>query len=168
MPIHQAAAPMAQAVLLAGWLAARLEWRRYKTLEWLDGRGFRLRLEGRHEMVDLHIQPEETDSVAPGELTSVHIRAYGETGAAEFIIDRSADEATIATNADGMTALLRQVVMEAPRPAELLSAQLTANPKDPVYESALRAAVIFLAAARSGEPLSSRNAEVSAVQELGG
>ena len=168
MPIHQASAPMAQAVLLAGWLAARLEWRRYKTLEWLDGQGFRLRLEGRHEMVDLHIQPEETDSVAPGELTSVHIRAYGETGAAEFIIDRTADEATIATNADGMTALLRQVVMEEPRPAELLSAQLTANPKDPVYESALRAAVIFLAAARSGEPLSSRNAEVSAAQELGG
>ena len=160
---------MAQAVLLAGWLAARLEWRRNKTLEWLDGRGFRLRLEGRHEMVDLHIQPEATDSVTPGELTSVHLRAYGETGAAEFIIDRSSDEATVATNADGMTALLRQVVMESPRPAELLSAQLTANPKDPLYESALRAAVIFLAAARSGEPLSARSTQVaSAAQELGG
>ena len=168
-PIHEAAAPMAQAVLLAGWLAARLEWRRNKTVEWLDGRGFRLRLEGRHEMVDLHIQPEATDSVTPGELTSVHLRAYGETGAAEFIIDRSSDEATVATNADGMTALLRQVMMESPRPAELLSAQLTANPKDPVYESALRAAVIFLAAARSGEPLSARNTQVvSAAQELGG
>jgi len=59
--------------------------------------------------------------------------------------------------------------MESPRPAELLSAQLTANPKDPVYESALRAAVIFLAAARSGEPLSARNTQVvSAAQELGG
>jgi len=160
---------MAQAVLLAGWLAARLEWRRYKTLEWLDGTGFRLRLEGRHEMVDLHIQPEPTDSLTPGELTSVHLRAYGETGAAEFIIDRSADEATVATNADGMTALLRQVVMESSRPAELLSAQLTANPKDPVYESALRAAVIFLAAARSGEHLSARSAQVaSPAQELGG
>jgi glucose-6-phosphate dehydrogenase assembly protein OpcA len=168
-PIHEATSPMAQAVLLAGWLAARLEWRRYKTLEWLDGRGFRLRLEGRHEMVDLHLQPEVTDTLAPGELTSVHLRAYGETGAAEFIIDRSGDEATIATNADGMTALLRQVVMEAPRPAELLSAQLTANPKDPVYEAALRAAVIFLAAARSGEPLSLRGAQVvSPAQELGG
>jgi len=169
IPIHEVASPMAQAVLLAGWLAARLEWRRFKTLEWLDGRGFRLRLEGRHEMVDLHIQPEVTDSLPAGELTSVHLRAYGETGAAEFIIDRSADEATVATNADGMTALLRQVVMESPRPAELLSAQLTANPKDPVYESALRAAVIFLASAQSGEPLSSRTARVvSAAQELGG
>jgi len=169
MPIHQPSSPMAQAALLAGWLAARLEWRRYRTLEWLDGRGFRLRLEGRHEMVDLRIEPEVTDAVFPGELTSVHLRAYGEMGAAEFIIDRSGGEATVATNADGMTALLRQVVMEAPHPAELLSAQLTANPKDPVYESALRAAVIFLAAARSGEPMSARNAEVaSAAQELGG
>jgi uncharacterized protein YjdB len=47
--------------------------------------------------------------------------------------------------------------------------QLTANPKDPVYESALRAAAIFLAAARSGEPMSARNADASsAAQELGG
>lgn len=168
-PIHEAVAPMAQAVLLAGWLAARLEWRRYKTLEWLDGNGFRLQLEGRHEMVDLHIQPEPTDSVTPGELTSVRLRAYGETGAAEFIIDRSAGEATVATNADGMTALLRQVVMESSHPAELLSAQLTANPKDPVYESALRAAVIFLAAARSGEHMTARSAQAaSPAQELGG
>ena len=120
-------------------------------------------------MVDLHIEPEPTDTLTPGELTSVHLRAYGETGAAEFIIDRSRDEATVATNADGMTALLRQVVMESPHPAELLSAQLTANPKDPAYESALRAAVIFLAAARSGEPMSARSAQVaSPAQELGG
>jgi glucose-6-phosphate dehydrogenase assembly protein OpcA len=165
----EVASPMAQAALLAGWLAARLEWRRYRTLEPLTSRGFKLRLEGRHEMVDLQVEPEVTNRVAPGELTSVRLRAYGETGAAEFIIDRTGDEATIATNADGMTALLRRVVMETPQGAELLSSQLTANPKDPVYESALRAAVIFLAAARSSDTAAPASpVAASSPQELGG
>ena len=37
--------------------------------------------------------------------------SLGETGAAEFIIDRDGDDAMLATNADGMTALLRRVPM---------------------------------------------------------
>jgi hypothetical protein len=54
----------------------------------------------------------------------------------------------VATNADGMTALLRQVGMESPREHELLSSQLTMDVVDPVYEGALRAAAILLASAR--------------------
>jgi len=56
--------------------------------------------------------------------------------------------AVVATNADGMTALLRRVAMESPREAELLSAQLTDDVVDPVYEDAMRAAAIMLASAR--------------------
>ena len=84
----------------------------------------------------------------PGELTSVRLRSLGETGAAEFIVDRDGEDAIVATNADGMTALLRRVAMDAPREAELLSAQLTDDVVDPVYEDAMRAAAILLASAR--------------------
>lgn len=143
-----AASPMAQAVLMAGWLASRLGWRRWKTAEPLaDGR-MRLRLEGRYEMIDLRIEPVETQEVPAGDLVSVHLRALGEAGAAEFIIDRAGREATVATNADGMTALLRRVTMDPATEAELLSKQLVLDRHDPVYEGALRAAGVFLASAR--------------------
>ena len=141
-------APMAQALLYAGWIATRLGWRRHRTLETLTDGGLRLRLEGRHEMIDLRLEPIATDEVRPGELLSVRLRSLGETGAAEFIIDRDGDDAMVATNADGMTALLRRVAMESPREPELLSSQLTMDVADPIYEDALRAAAILLASAR--------------------
>lgn len=142
------AAPMAQPLLFAGWIATRLGWRRDRTVEPLaDGR-LRLRLEGRYEMVDLLLEPVETDEVSPGELVSLRLRALGEAGAAEFIVDRSGDEATVATNADGMTALLRRVPMEPSTEPELLQAQLAVDSADPVYEDALRAAAIILASSR--------------------
>ena len=141
-------APMAQSLLYAGWIATRLGWRRHRTLEPLSDGGLRLRLEGRHEMIELLIEPTTTDEFRPGELLSVRLRSLGETGAAEFIIDRDGDDAMVATNADGMTALLRRVAMESPREPELLSSQLTMDVADPVYEDALRAAAILLASAR--------------------
>jgi glucose-6-phosphate dehydrogenase assembly protein OpcA len=142
------AAPMAQALLYAGWIATRLGWRRHRTTRALEGGGFGLRLEGRHEMVDLVVEPIRTDDVRPGDLLSVRLRSHGETGAAEFIIDRDGEDAMVATNADGMTALLRRVGMTAEREAELLAAQLTFDMPDRVYEDALRAAAILLASAR--------------------
>jgi len=142
------AAPMAQALLYAGWIATRLGWRRDATVSSLADGAFALRLEGKHEMVDLEIEPVPTDAARPGDLISVRLRSLGETGAAEFIIDRDGDGGTVATNADGMTALLRQVRMESPREHELLSSQLTMDVVNPVYEDALRAAAILLASAR--------------------
>ncbi|MDQ2934375.1 MAG: glucose-6-phosphate dehydrogenase assembly protein OpcA [Chloroflexota bacterium] len=142
------ASPLAQALLYAGWIATRLGWRRARSVEPLAGGRLRLQLEGRYEMIDLLIEPVETDTVRPGELTSVRLRAFGEAGAAEFIIDRSADEATVATNADGMTAMLRRVTMDVPHEPELIATQLTMDLVDPVYQDALRAAAILLASAR--------------------
>ena len=163
-----AASPMAEALLLAGWLASRLNWRRHRTLEPLAAGGLRLRLEGAYEMVELRIEPRPTADLAPGELTNIRLRAYGETGAAEFIIDRSGDEATIATNADGMTALLRRVSLDPPQEAELLSQQLAAAVKDPIYESTLRAAAIFLAAARTAGTTVTEPSERHTAEEHGG
>jgi glucose-6-phosphate dehydrogenase assembly protein OpcA len=142
------AAPLSQSLLYAGWIATRLGWRRHRTVRTLGDGAFALRLEGKHEMVDLAIEPESTDAVRPGELLSVRLRSLGETGAAEFIIDRDHEDAMVATNADGMTALLRRVGMPAPREPELLSAQLAVDVVDPVYTDALRAAAILLASAR--------------------
>lgn len=141
------ASPMAAALLYAGWIATRLGWRRHRTIETLADGGFRLKLEGKHEMVELDIRGELTDAVAAGELLSVRLASRGETGAAQFIIDRDADDAVVATNADGMTALLRRVPMATRSDAELLSAQLAMDSVDAVYEDAMRAAVILLASA---------------------
>ena len=142
---------IAQAILYAAWIAVRLSWRRYATLEPLADGHMRLTMEGRHEMVDVRIEGVETDDVPPGELVSVRLRAYGETGAAEFIIDRNGDEATVASNADGMTAQLRRVRMELPTESELLASSLVTDRHDAVYEAALRAAAVLLSAARSAE-----------------
>jgi glucose-6-phosphate dehydrogenase assembly protein OpcA len=142
------ASPLAGPMLYAGWIASRIEWRRYSTTDPLENGRLRLRLEGRHEMVDLLIEPVETDDLPPGELVAVRLRAFGEMGSAEFIIERSVDEAVVASNADGMTALLRRVPMEQPTESELLAADLVTDEHDPVYEGAVRAAAIFLASAR--------------------
>jgi glucose-6-phosphate dehydrogenase assembly protein OpcA len=145
------AAPLSQSLLYAGWIATRLGWRRHRTLATLADGAFRLSLEGRHEMVDLSVEPVITDAVRPGELLSVRLASLGETGAAEFIIDRDADDpddVVIATNADGMTALLRRLALEPTLEPELLSSQLCMDAADLVYEDALRAAAIILASSR--------------------
>jgi glucose-6-phosphate dehydrogenase assembly protein OpcA len=142
------ASPLAGPMLYAGWMASRIEWKRYAATQPLEEGRLRLKLEGRHEMVDLRIEPVETDALPPGELVAVRMRAFGETGAAEFIIERSADEAVVASNADGMTALLRRMPMEQPSESELLAADLVMDEHDPVYEAAVRAAAVFLASAR--------------------
>ena len=144
--------PISQALLYAGWLASRVGWRRDRAMAPLEDGRLQLRLEGRYEMIDLVIEPLATDDFTPGELVNAHLRALGETGAAEFIIDRNRDnEATVATNADGMTALLRTVPMDEPSEADLLSADLITESNEPVYEAALRAAAVFLAAAQPSQ-----------------
>lgn len=147
-----ALSPLSPALLYAGWIASRLGWRRHQTIDRLQDGRMRLRLEGRYEMVDLLIEPVVVRDLVPGDLVSVHLSSLGETGAAEFIVDRDGDTATVASNADGMTALLRRVTMEVLSEAEALSADLVLDRNEPVYESALRAAAVFLDAARSTEP----------------
>jgi glucose-6-phosphate dehydrogenase assembly protein OpcA len=142
---------LAQAMLYAGWVASRLDWRRHATAEPLRDGDLRLVLEGKYAMVDLDVAGVEAPGVPDGELVSVHLQARGEMGAAEFIVDRERDEAVMASNADGMTALLRRVRMEPQTESELLAGTLVADARDPVYEAALRAAAVFLAAARGGE-----------------
>lgn len=150
-PMPGVASPIAQAILYASWIASRLDWKRHATVEPLEGGRMVLTLEGRYAMVELQIEGVPSQDVPAGDLLSVRLRAHGETGAAEFIVDRDGDEATVASNADGMTAQLRRVRMELPAESELLAVSLMTDRHDGVYEGALRAAAIFLAAARPAE-----------------
>jgi hypothetical protein len=50
-----------------------------------------------------------------------------------------------------MTAQLRRVRMELPTDSELLAGTMVAGTHEPVYEAAVRAAVVLLAAARPVE-----------------
>jgi glucose-6-phosphate dehydrogenase assembly protein OpcA len=155
--------PIAQALLYAGWIASRLDWKRHATVQPLGDGAMELTLEGHYAMVQLRIRgvpAENADGAAPGELLSVRLRARGETGAAEFIIDRHGDEATVASNADGMTAQLRRMRMDPPTESELLAASLMTSPsEDLVYQAALRAAAVFLSAARPSEVHASPEAD---------
>jgi glucose-6-phosphate dehydrogenase assembly protein OpcA len=150
-PSPGAASTIAQAMLYASWIASRLNWKRHSTAQPLEGGRLGLTLEGRYAMVELQISGVPSADVPAGDLLSVRLRAHGETGAAEFIIDRDGDEATVASNADGMTAQLRRVRMEQLLESELLSTSLMADRHEDVYEAAVRAAAIFLAAARPAE-----------------
>jgi glucose-6-phosphate dehydrogenase assembly protein OpcA len=150
-PVSGVASPIAQSILYASWIASRLDWKRYTTVQPLDGGRMVLTLEGRYAMVELNIEGVPSDQVPAGDLLSVRLRAHGETGAAEFIVDRVEDEAIVASNADGMTAQLRRVRMELPSESELLAASLVTDRHDHVYEAAVRAAAIFLSAARPAE-----------------
>jgi glucose-6-phosphate dehydrogenase assembly protein OpcA len=150
-PVPGVASPIAQAMLYASWVASRLDWKRYATVEPLEQGRLALTLEGRYAMVDLRIEGVPTDGVPSGDLLSVRLRAHGETGAAEFIVDRDGDEAIVASNADGMTAQLRRVRMELPSESELLALSLMTDRHDEVYEAALRAAAIALSSARPAE-----------------
>jgi glucose-6-phosphate dehydrogenase assembly protein OpcA len=150
-PVPGVENPIAQAVLYASWIASRLIWKRHSTAQPLEGGNLALTLEGRYAMVELQISGVPTADLPPGELLSVRLRAHGETGAAEFIIDRDGDECVVASNADGMTAQLRRARMEQPLESELLATSLVADRHDEVYEAAIRAAAVFLAAARPAE-----------------
>ena len=150
-PMPGVSSPLAQAILYASWIANRLEWKRHSTVQPLEAGSLALSLEGRYAMVELRIEGVPTDTVLDGELLSVRLRARGETGAAEFIIDRDGEEAVIASNADGMTAQLRRARMELPSESELLASTMVAGQHDAVYEGAVRAAGVFLAAARASE-----------------
>ena len=145
------ASPIAQAILYASWVASRLDWKRYATVVPLEDDRMVLTLEGRYAMVELRIEGVPSAQVPAGDLLSVRLRAHGETGAAEFIVDRDGDEAIVASNADGMTAQLRRVRMELPSESELLATSLMSDRHDDAYEAAVRAAAIFLAAARPAE-----------------
>ena len=147
-PVPDHASPAAPALLYAGWIATRLAWRRPAWREPSVPGGMNIRLEGRYEMVDLICEPIATDALPAGELLSVRLRSFGEAGSAEFIVDRPSTEATIVTNADGMTALLRRMPLEAESEADVLRRQLLLDQRDPLYEDALRAASILLSASR--------------------
>ncbi len=142
---------LAQSMLYAGWFASRLGWRRHAAAQPLRDGALRLVLEGRYAMVDLDVAPVDAPHVPDGELVSVHLQARGEMGAAEFILEREGDETVMASNADGMTALLRRVSMDPPGESELLAGSLMTDNREPVYEAAIRAAAVFLAAARETE-----------------
>jgi glucose-6-phosphate dehydrogenase assembly protein OpcA len=150
-PAPGVSSPIAQAMLYASWIASRLDWKRHSTVQPLANGHLQLTLEGRYAMVELRIEGEPTNVAPEGDLLSVRLRARGETGAAEFIIDRDGDEAIVASNADGMTAQLRRVRMELPTDSELLASTMVAGTHEPVYEAAVRAAGVLLAAARPVE-----------------
>ncbi len=146
LTVSYAAGPSAAAYLYAGWLATRLGWRRVHRTD--DGPGDHLRLEGQYQMIEINLVPEANSEHRPGEILHLRLRAHGEAGSAEFLVDRTDDLAAVVSNEDGMTARMRHMVLPDESDADVLRRQLSAGHRDLVYEDALRAAAILLGEAR--------------------
>ena len=76
---------------------------------------FRLTLEGRHEMVDLVIEPRaDRRRAGPASSSRSGSARWARPAPASSSSTATATTPMVATNADGMTALLRRVPMESP------------------------------------------------------
>jgi len=137
-----------QALLIAGWLASRLQWtiaaegaaqRLAKTIR------FRFRRED--QVITLELNRVERPEMKTGRLAKVEINSGGQEGAS-FIVARSADALHLSTEARLKTDIYlgRVLPVRNRSTAQLLSREMEILCADEIYEQALAAAVNMLSA----------------------
>jgi glucose-6-phosphate dehydrogenase assembly protein OpcA len=133
----------AQALLLAGWLAARLGWQPQAK----DNESYRLRSAGPPEedvLMTLHALPSPDSE--PGSLLAVRLVASGAGNEAAFSIRRSAPELVTVKTEAPEARLERSVRLTDGGDPEMLAEELETAGRDPTYEEALAMAVALLSA----------------------
>ncbi len=144
----------AQALLLAGWLAARLGWQPVPgTRRWAEG-NLRLRMARPGGTVAVEIDAVRPGDGIPGRLASLTLRAGD---GATFSVARAADGCAVATaelalspgvSVAGTNPFEHVAMMESPNRAQLLARELDIFGHDRVYEESLAAAGALM----GGEP----------------
>ena len=129
-----------QALLLLGWLASRLGWRKVEALAPSEAGGalFRMaRADGAPVMVRL--RPRFERGLETGDVSGVRLQAAAGGGTAEFVIKRAPDErhATATAIIDGVVRAERVVPLPPLGMRELLGEELAISGSDHVYENAL-------------------------------
>jgi len=129
--IEHVAGSAAQALLLTGWLAARLGWQ----LEGADNEAYRMRSAGGTVRVSLRVRPSPDGQA--GSLVGVGLAASRADSEATFSIRRSEpQQVTIKTEAPEAS-LERTVRLPGAGEPEMLARELETPGRDPSYEEAL-------------------------------
>lgn len=128
-----------QALLLVGWLAARLGWCPEEHLAPSEAGGLLFRMRRADDApLWVRVQPRFRKGVDEGDLTSVRLSAAGGEFAIAYL-DESAKHVVTEVVVDGASALRRTVVLPKPSVVELLGEEFTITGSDAVYEEALSA-----------------------------
>ena len=132
----------AQALLLAGWLATRLDWEPIRRSESTFSGGHRLRLRGGGHDVNVDLRGEFQKQALPGDVQSVHLEADSGDQAVVFTITRSADQEHAWTSliVHGGAPQQRTVNFRTPSDAELVGDELESQERDTVFEESVEMA----------------------------
>ena len=133
-----------QALLLIGWLAARLGWEAIESLAPSEAGGLLFAMcRGDGEEIQTRVRPRYMRGIDEGNLSGLRIQA--ETGGrrAEFVVKREegTSHATITVQIDDVVVTERIVPLGNPGIGELLGEELTIARSDAIYEDALAALV---------------------------
>ena len=139
-----------QALLYAGWLASRLDWKFEGAVQGNNNAHFELHLVHEGHPIVITIQPVDADCLTPGGATEARLFS-GRPGQAEFRISCHAKDkyATSSVSVGGVEPTVRTMVYIEPDEAELLNQELEMFDHDVIYEQALHMAALF---ARGSEP----------------
>jgi glucose-6-phosphate dehydrogenase assembly protein OpcA len=131
-----APASPAQSLLLAGWLAARLDWEPGVPGERTFGGADRLRLRSRGKDVLVELREEPHEGASPGDVQSLQIQAEDGEHTATLTITRAADQehAWTRVTIDEGPAQERSVRLPAPEDAVLLGEEIEQLDPDRVFE----------------------------------
>jgi glucose-6-phosphate dehydrogenase assembly protein OpcA len=136
--VEHAAGSPAQALLLAGWLAARLRWRREGT----ENDAYRLRGAAGAVLVAVRARPSQDEE--PGSLLAVHMAAARTGSEATFSIRRSGPELVTITAEAPQASLERTARLADDSEPQMLAEELETPGRDPVYDEALAMAAALL------------------------
>ena len=133
-----------QALLYAGWLASRLDWKFEGAVQGNNNARFELHLVRNGHPITINIQPVDADCITQGGMTEARLFAM-RPGQAEFLISCHATEkyATSSVSLGGAEPTVRTMVYLEPDAADLLNQELEMFDHDVIYEQALHMAALF-------------------------
>jgi glucose-6-phosphate dehydrogenase assembly protein OpcA len=129
----------AQALLIAGWLASRLDWGSIKqTVPQQLDQGTRLQLRKDDRFIDIELAPLQAPAVRPGRILRVELESAGGESAS-FVVQRSDDGEYLETSANvGVQRCPgRRVRFRNLSTAQLLSREMEILGGDKIYEEAI-------------------------------
>ena len=127
---------VAQALLLAGWLASRLGWAAAAERVGAREAPERLWFEDGARVVGVEIRQRPASSPTAGGLAAVELRASIDGREARYAVERRVEDATTLAEVDGARREAR-VHLPASSDADLLQRELASFGRDRIYEEAL-------------------------------
>lgn len=142
IPEKGAHANPAQSLLLAGWLATRLDWEVSRKAERTFAGTFRIPMRGNGHDIMVELRTEIRHEALPGDVQSVQLQSDGGEQAATFTLRRADDQehAQTSTVIKGTPAQKRSVNFRTSSDAELLDDEIETLDRDPIFEEAVQMA----------------------------